>query len=125
MYIGNTDKLASEILREHVAAKQAAEQEKLRTKMSRAYSLVQDMVERGLVINDSYAKEASVSEIMDLDDKGFEQLKRVVAQSLPVSQVKTAGYIPQVGVREPAVVASEHEMLKDKYERLFQPKTRR
>ena len=83
------------------------------------------MVERGLCLNDTIAKEAKVDEISELDERGFESLKRVVAQSTPLSQIKTAAFIPQIGVREQAPVVSEYDYLKSSFEKLLQPKTRR
>jgi len=88
---------ASELVKEHVKAELEAEINKYKVKISRAYELAYDMVERGLCASDRIHVTAQVDEIMKFNDESFDSLKRVVAQHAPVLH-KAAGRIPQVGV---------------------------
>lgn len=88
---------ASELVKEHVKAQMEEELNNYKVKISRAYELAYDMVERGLCAPDRIHVTAQVEEIMKFNDESFDSLKRVVAQHAPVLS-KSAGRLPQVGV---------------------------
>jgi len=96
---------ASELVKEHVRAQMEEELTNYKLKISRAYELAYDMVERGLCAPDRLHVSAQVEEIMKFNDESFDSLKRVVAQHTPILN-KTAGRLPQVGVIGSGEVAS-------------------
>ncbi len=88
---------ASELVKEHVKAQLEDELGGYRVKMARAYELANEMVARGLCLNETSAISAQVDEIMKFNDESFDSLKRVVARHAPMMQ-KEAGRMPQVGI---------------------------
>jgi hypothetical protein len=84
------------------AAEKAKMEEEMATykiKLARSYELANEMARRGLITNERAAIGRQVEESMKWNDEGFESYKRVVAK-MPVGAVKTAGLVPQVGIRE-------------------------
>eukprot|EP00697_Spironema_sp_BW2_P004828 gnl/Spiro4/1653_TR868_c0_g1_i2.p1 gnl/Spiro4/1653_TR868_c0_g1~~gnl/Spiro4/1653_TR868_c0_g1_i2.p1 ORF type:complete len:362 (+),score=36.82 gnl/Spiro4/1653_TR868_c0_g1_i2:103-1086(+) len=84
------------------AAERAKMEEEMATykiKLARSYELANEMARRGLITNERAAIGRQVEESMKWNDEGFESYKRVVAK-MPVGAIKTAGLVPQVGIRE-------------------------
>jgi hypothetical protein len=99
-YYGQVDgggEFAGELVKEHVKAQLEEEVNKYKVKISRAYELAYDMVDRGLCHGDRSSVSAQVEEIMQFNDESFDSLKRVVARHAPVLR-KEAGRMPQVGM---------------------------
>jgi hypothetical protein len=99
-YYGQVDggsEFASELVKEHVKAHMEDELNGYRVKLARAYELANEMVDRGLCLNDRDAISSQVDEIMKFNDDSFESLKRVVAKHAPTLR-KEAGRMPQVGM---------------------------
>lgn len=88
---------ATELVKEHAKAKAEEALNAHKVKLSRAYELTYEMIERGLCAPDKAAITSQVEEIMKFNDDGFDTLKRVVARHEPVA-VKKAGRMPQVGL---------------------------
>jgi hypothetical protein len=88
---------ATEMVKEHAAAAVEADKQVFRAKIARAYELTYEMVDRGLVEHQRSAITANVDSIMECDDAGFENIKRVVAMSAPAVR-KTASRLPSVGL---------------------------
>lgn len=80
-------------------AKMQEEMEVYKVKLARSYELANEMARRGLISNERTAISRQVEESMKWNDEAFDSFKRVIANR-PVSPVKTAGVIPQVGIRE-------------------------
>ena len=74
------------------------EMETYKIKLARSYELANEMARRGLITNERAAIGRQVEESMKWNDEGFESYKRVVAK-MPVGAMKTAGLVPQVGIR--------------------------
>jgi hypothetical protein len=84
------------------AAEKAKLEEEMGTykiKLARSYELANEMARRGLITNERAAIGRQVDESMKWNDEGFDSYKRVIAK-MPVGSVKTAGLVPQVGIRE-------------------------
>jgi hypothetical protein len=90
---------ASELVKEHVKAAMEEELNKFRVKLARAYELTYDMVDRGLCRHDRATISDQVDQVMKFNDDAFESLKKVVARHEPGNLRKSAGSIPQVGLR--------------------------
>ena len=88
---------ATELVKEHAKAKAEAALDEHKVKLSRAYELTYQMIERGLCAPDKSAISSQVEEIMKFNDAAFDNLKRIIARHEPVA-VKTAGRMPQVGL---------------------------
>lgn len=71
----------TDLVKEHNNAKFAKALEVEKVKLSRAYSLMNEMVARGLCLEDKASKDSQVNDIMALDDHGFESLARVVSMN--------------------------------------------
>ncbi len=80
-------------------AKLEEEMETYKIKLARSYELANEMARRGLITNERAAIARQVEESMTWNNEGFESYKRVIAK-MPVGSVKTAGLVPQVGIRE-------------------------
>jgi hypothetical protein len=87
---------ASELVKEHAKAKMEEEMNQYRVKLARAYELTYDMVDRDLLPRDRTAVSKNVSELMLINDEGFESYKKVVARHAPAMD-KRAHRLPQVG----------------------------
>lgn len=101
-YFGEVEgggEFASELVKEHVKSAMEEELNKFRVKLARAYELTYDMVDRGLCRNDRATISDQVDQVMKFNDDAFESLKKVVARHEPGSLRKSAGSIPQVGLR--------------------------
>ena len=88
---------ASELVKEHAKAKMEEEMNLYRVKLARAYELTYDMVDRDLLPHDHTAIAKNVSELMLINDEGFESYKKVVARHAPAMD-KRASRLPQVGL---------------------------
>lgn len=88
---------AAEMLKEHAKAKMEEEMNTYRVKLARAYELTYEMVDRDLLSHDREAIAKNVSELMLINDEGFESYKKVVARRAPVMD-KRASRIPAVGL---------------------------
>lgn len=91
---------ASELVKEHVKASLSEDLETFKTKISRAYELAYDMVDRGLCHFDRNSISDQVEEIMNFNDSSFDSLKKVVARHPVVLGLRkeASGRIPQVGI---------------------------
>lgn len=101
-YFGEVEgggEFASELVKEHVKAAMEEELNKFRVKLARAYELTYDMVDRGLCRHDRATISDQVDQVMKFNDDAFESLKKVVARHEPGSLRKSAGSMPQVGLR--------------------------
>lgn len=101
-YYGEVDgggEFASELVKEHVKAGMETELNTFKVKLARAYELAYDMVDRGLCKHDRATISDQVEQIMKFNDDAFESLKKVVARHEPGALRKSAGSIPQVGLR--------------------------
>ena len=101
-YFGEVDggsEFASELVKEHVKAAMEEELNTFKVKLARAYELAYDMVDRGIVRHDRATISDQVDQIMKFNDDAFESLKKVVARHEPGNLRKSAGSIPQVGLR--------------------------
>lgn len=101
-YFGEVDggsEFASELVKEHVKAAMEEELNKFRVKLARAYELAYDMADRGLCSHNRNTISDQVDQIMKFNDDAFESLKKVVARHEPGALRKSAGAIPQVGLR--------------------------
>ena len=120
-YYGEVDggsEFATELVKEHVKSAMEQELNTFKVKMARAYELAYDMVDRGLCKHDRATISDQVEQIMKFNDDAFESLKKVVARHEPGALRKSAGSIPQVGLRldgESPVTAAVEE---DKYSQL-------
>lgn len=101
-YFGEVEgggEFASELVKEHVKAAMEEELNQFRVKLARAYELTYDMVDRGLCRHDRVTISDQVDQIMKFNDDAFESLKKVVARHEPGQLRKSAGSMPQVGLR--------------------------
>lgn len=108
---------AGELVKEHVKAQLEEEINKYKVKISRAYELAYDMVDRGLCHGDRSSVSAQVEEIMQFNDESFDSLKRVVARHTPVLR-KEAGRMPQVGMIGSGEVGPTHVSENDLFSQL-------
>lgn len=77
-YYGQVDgggEFAGELVKEHVKAQLEEEVNKYKIKISRAYELAYDMVDRGLCHGDRSSVSAQVEEIMQFNDERFDPKK--------------------------------------------------
>ena len=88
---------ASELVKEHAKAQAEEAMNQYRVKLARAYELTYDMVDRDLLPRDHAAVSKNVSELMLINDEGFESYKKVVARHAPAMD-KRAARLPQVGL---------------------------
>ncbi len=93
---GDSDasQFATELVKDYQAKKAAKEQEAFEVKVSRAYELAYDMVNRGMIPGERTAVSEQVKEIMSFDDAGFESMKRFVGRQPMAKQAS----MPQVGM---------------------------
>lgn len=108
---------AGELVKEHVKAQLEEEINKYKVKISRAYELAHDMVDRGLCHGDRSSVSAQVEEIMQFNDESFDSLKRVVARHSLVLR-KEAGRMPQVGMIGSGEVGPTHVSENDLFSQL-------
>lgn len=85
---------AADLIKEHVSAKQAEEQNSYRVKIARAYDMAYAMAERGMIGGDHSAINEQVNEIMNWNDENFDSLKRLIARQ----PVQKKASMPQVGM---------------------------
>jgi len=86
-------------VKEHVKAAMEEELNTFKVKLARAYELAYDMADRGLCSHNRATISDQVEQIMKFNDDAFESLKKVVARHEPGALRKSAGTIPQVGLR--------------------------
>jgi hypothetical protein len=101
-YFGEVDggsEFASEMVKEHVKASMEQELNTFKVKLARAYELAYDMADRGLCSHNRATISDQVEQIMKFNDDAFESLKKVVARHEPGALRKSAGAMPQVGLR--------------------------
>ena len=101
-YFGEVDggsEFASELVKEHVKAAMEEELNTFKVKLARAYELAYDMADRGLCSHNRATISDQVEQIMKFNDDAFESLKKVVARHEPGALRKSAGAMPQVGLR--------------------------
>lgn len=91
---------ASELVKEHVKAQVEEQMSLYRVKLARAFELAYEMADRNLISRDRGIINEQVDQVMKWNDEGFESMKRVIAKH-PVTGVKTAGRMPQVGISNP------------------------
>lgn len=77
--------------------KAAQDLETYKVKLARSYELANEMARNGLITNDRASIGRQVEEQMKWNDEAFDSLKRVIAKKAS-GTVKTAGYVPQVGI---------------------------
>lgn len=80
-------------------AKVAAEMETYKIKLARSYEVANEMARVGLITNERAAIARQVDDTMKWNDDAFDSVKRVIAKSA-AGTMKTAGLVPQVGIRE-------------------------
>lgn len=88
---------AAELVKEHAKAQLEDEMNRYRVKIARAYEVAYDMVDRDLLPRDRQAISKQVSELMQINDEGFESYKKVIARHAPAMD-KRAARLPQVGL---------------------------
>lgn len=101
-YFGEVDggsEFASELVKEHVKAAMEQELNTFKVKLARAYELAYDMADRGLCSHNRATISDQVEQIMKFNDDAFDSLKKVVARHEPGALRKSAGAMPQVGLR--------------------------
>lgn len=86
---------ASELIKEHAAAKVAEEKESYKVKVARAYALAYEMADRDLIGRDPSSLNVQVNEILSWANENFDSIKRLIART-PIS--KKASAMPQVGM---------------------------
>ena len=99
---GDSDskEFASDLTRQVVERKMAAELEARTVKIARAYELAYEMVDRGMVSRDREAISGQVKEILAFNDDGFKTFSNWVQRQ---AVVKTASSLPRVGMGEGAL----------------------
>jgi len=120
-YFGEVDggsEFASEMVKEHVKAAMEEELNTFRVKLARAYELTYDMVDRGLCRHDRVTISDQVDQIMRFNDDAFESLKKVVARHEPGNLRKSAGAMPQVGLRVDGEFSPAQAVEDDSYTQL-------
>jgi len=120
-YFGEVDggsEFASEMVKEHVKAAMEEELNTFRVKLARAYELTYDMVDRGLCKHDRITISDQVDQIMKFNDDAFESLKKVVARHEPGMLRKSAGSMPQVGLRVDGEFSPAQAVEDDSYTQL-------
>jgi hypothetical protein len=85
---------AAELVKDYHKKQAAVEQQAYEVKISRAYELAYDMVNRGMIPNDRSAVNEQVKEIMSFDNNGFESMKRFVERQALAKQAS----MPVVGL---------------------------
>jgi hypothetical protein len=120
-YFGEVDggsEFASEMVKEHVKSAMEEELNTFRIKLARAYELTYDMVDRGLCKHDRVTISDQVDQIMKFNDDAFESLKKVVARHEPGMLRKSAGSMPQVGLRVDGEFSPAQAVEDDSYTQL-------
>jgi len=120
-YFGEVEgggEFASEMVKEHVKAAMEEELNTFRVKLARAYELTYDMVDRGLCRHDRATISDQVDQVMKFNDDAFESLKKVVARHEPGSLRKSAGSMPQVGLRVDGEFSPAQAVEDDSYTQL-------
>jgi hypothetical protein len=120
-YFGEVDggsEFASEMVKEHVKSAMEQELNGFRVKLARAYELTYDMVDRGLCKHDRVTISDQVDQIMKFNDDAFESLKKVVARHEPGMLRKSAGSMPQVGLRVDGEFSPAQAVEDDSYTQL-------
>lgn len=120
-YFGEAEggsEFASEMVKEHVKSAMEEEINTYRLKLARAYELTYDMVDRGLCRHDRATISDQVDQIMKFNDDAFESLKKVVARHEPGQLRKSAGSMPQVGLRVDGEFSPAQAVEDDSYAQL-------
>ena len=120
-YFGEVDggsEFASEMVKEHVKAAMEEELNTFKVKLARAYELTYDMVDRGLCRHDRATISDQVEQVMKFNDDAFESLKKVVARHEPGQLRKSAGAMPQVGLRVDGEFSPAQAVEDDSYTQL-------
>ena len=120
-YFGEVDggsEFASEMVKEHVKAAMEEELNTFKVKLARAYELTYDMVDRGLCRHDRATISDQVEQVMKFNDDAFESLKKVVARHEPGQLRKSAGTMPQVGLRVDGEFSPAQAVEDDSYTQL-------
>ena len=103
----------AEMSAEHEKHKAQASIEETKVKIARAWKLADQLQRCGLIDSTSDAMAAEVDRLIQLDDKGFDAVKRFASQTPARTKVATASGFPQVGVRQdqetPAVSQASQE----------------
>jgi hypothetical protein len=99
--LGDADskQFGTEMVKEFVAKKAAADKEEQRVMMRRAYDMALEMQDKNMIPADVATLHKQVDEIMQFDKKSFESFKR--ALSRVNKQTKTASPALQVGIKSP------------------------
>jgi hypothetical protein len=102
-----------ELVADHSKQKQAEEMQTFRVKLARAYSLAYEMADVGLVPRAPSAIEEQVNELMEMNDAGFNGMKRSVAARAATQVQKFAGIVPQMGAFQAPVAKAESSFADD------------
>jgi len=100
---------ASEFVKEHAKKKAAEEMQSYRVKLARSYELANQMADVGLCASARESVTEQVNSIMKWDDEAFTSMQRMVQRQ--GSMRKAASYIPQVGMQDLMVGASDQIVL--------------
>ena len=100
---------ASELVKEHAKKKAAEEMQSYRVKLARSYELANQMADVGLCASARESITEQVNSIMKWDDEAFSSMQRMVQRQ--GSMRKAASYIPQVGMQDLMVGASDQIVL--------------
>jgi len=100
---------ASELVKEHAKKKAAEEMQSYRVKLARSYELANQMADVGLCASARESITEQVNSIMKWDDEAFTSMQRMVQRQ--GSMRKAASYIPQVGMQDLMVGASDQIVL--------------
>jgi hypothetical protein len=84
--------------------KAASDLEAYKVKLARSYELANEMARTGLITNERTSIARQVDESMKWNDEAFDSFKRVIAKRS--GHVKTAGFVPQVGIIGSSEVSS-------------------
>lgn len=95
----------SELTAEHAKAKMAAELDKERVKLARAYELSNEMARKGLIPSERHAVSQQVNELLSFNDEAFSSMQRYVDRVPAVT--KQAFTVPQVGLIGEEVITKQ------------------
>jgi len=85
---------ATDLVKDYSNKKKAQEEEAYRVKMARAYEVVEEAVEKGIVSSDKKTKNAQFKSLLEYSDENFKHFAEFVAKA-PI--IKKAAALPSVG----------------------------
>ena len=88
---------AADLVKDYSNKKKAESEEAYRVKMARAYEVVEEAVEKGIVSSDKKTKNAQFKSLLEYNDENFKHFAEFVAKA-PL--VKKAAVIPSIGASD-------------------------